>query len=93
MRAFVEERPSGRWLVVLSECGELIYTRRVESGSKAQGVLSPIVSKEQYDTDRQKALLATAREGAGSEQGAEVVPLPRRPESAPASTPVASNKK
>src|SRR5262245_34683686 len=52
MIAFVEERPSGRWLVVLNECGDLIYTCRVECGQKVEGVLAPIVSKEQYDADR-----------------------------------------
>jgi hypothetical protein len=53
MIAFVEERPSGRWLVVLNECGDLIYTCRVECGSKVEGILVPMVSKDQYDADRQ----------------------------------------
>lgn len=55
MIAFVEERRSGeRWLVVLDESGDLIHSRRVEGAPKVQG-LAPIVSKEQYDADRQIA--------------------------------------
>ena len=75
MIAFVEQRPSGKWLVVLNEDGDLIYTRRVECESKAHGIFSPMVSKEQYDADRQKALLSG---DAGTNRNNNVVPLVRR---------------
>jgi hypothetical protein len=55
MIAFVEERSSGeRWLVVLNERGDLIHTRRMQCAAEPQGFLGPIISKEQYDADRQK---------------------------------------
>lgn len=59
MIAFVEDRPSGKWLVVLNERGDLIYTRRVECEPEVQGVVAPILSKEQYDADR-RAVSANA---------------------------------
>jgi hypothetical protein len=81
MIAFVEERPSGKWLVVVNEAGDLIYSRRVEP--KAWGILSPMVSKEQYEADRQKALLSSVRGDAGINRNNNVVPLARRLGSAP----------
>ena len=76
MIAFVEERPSGKWLVVLNEAGDLIHTRRVEP--KAWGILSPMVSKEQYEADRQNARLSSVRGDAGINRNNNVVPLARR---------------
>ena len=55
MFVFVEERPSGRWLVVLNEHGDVTYTRRVDGPPKAENIFSPMVSKEQYEADRQEA--------------------------------------
>ena len=86
MIAFVELRPSGRWLVVLNKGGDLIYTRRVEP--KAWGIFSPMVSKEQYDADRQNVLLSSDRSDAGTSRNNNVVPFVRRLGSAPNNDPL-----
>lgn len=60
MIVFVEERPSGRWLVVLNEHGDVTYTRRVDCARKAGNIFSPMVSKEQYEADRREAARLSA---------------------------------
>ena len=53
MIAFVEDRPSGKWIVVLNDRGDVVYTHPVEDQPRRDGVVYPMVSRDQYDADRQ----------------------------------------
>jgi hypothetical protein len=70
MIAFVEQRPSGKWLSVLDETGDLVFTRRVDCESRPQGVLAPLVSRQEYDADR------GSRGAANNVLSRNVIPFP-----------------